>query len=423
MAFDVAGAMRYAQPVSSMYEGRALRQAEQVNAQNLRLGAQSEELNALKIEAAKKPNAEETRAAESHQIERAKEFMTAGRELHAQTYALYDGLVKGGQSKEDAQVAAQAVWDKNRRMVAETFGEDFAVQLDDDGQWTPEESLAGMQKADEFLKQLNPSPNTSMTGPLQELEAINRAREGRGEEPLDPEKYLLERRQNSADLQAYNQYLSQLEPGATALSLDDYKAMSAGKVSGAETRSKTTEQRLTTQIDEGFAAADALPIIRRGIELLDQGVKTGGWNALKLWAGNRLGVTGADEGELSANLGKAVLSQLRATFGAQFTEREGSRLAEIEAGFGKSTEANRRLLQQAFQLVERTAQRGIIAARRTGDDETARMMEEAMNERIEYGEESDSAATSVDEYSEGDVVTNPQTGERLVLRDNKWVKE
>src|SRR5688500_10646556 len=120
MAFNVAGAMRYAQPVSGMYEGRALRQAEQINEQNLRLGAQSEEINAIKIADAKNPklSPEEIRASESHQIKRAQEFMTAGRELHAQTYSLYEEMVKGGRSKEDAQVAAQAVWDKNRRMVA-----------------------------------------------------------------------------------------------------------------------------------------------------------------------------------------------------------------------------------------------------------------------------------------------------------------
>jgi hypothetical protein len=162
MAFNVAGAMQYARPVDAMYEGRALRQAEQVNAQNLRLGAQEEEMNALKLDAAKnpKPSPEELRASESHQMKRATEFMTSARELHAQTYALYDSLVKGGQSKEDAQTAAQAVWDRNRKMVADSFGKDFAVQLDDDGVWTPEESLAGMQKADELLAQLKGGGDT-----------------------------------------------------------------------------------------------------------------------------------------------------------------------------------------------------------------------------------------------------------------------
>jgi hypothetical protein len=416
MPFDIAGAMRYAQPVTSMYEGMARRQ-------DLRLGAQAEEMNALKIEAAKNPapSPEELRAAEAHKVKRTQDFISAGRELHAQTYALYDQVVKSGRSEEDALAAAQAVWNRNRKLVAESFGKDFALQLDDDGVWTPEEGLAGMQKADDLLKQLNPSANTNLTGPLQELEAINRARAERGEPPRDPEEYLEGRRQTSADLQAYNQYLSQLPPGAQALSLEDYTAQSAGKVTGAQARSRTGEERMAAQIDEGFAAADSLPVIRRGLELLDQGVKTGGWNALKLWASNRLGVTGADQGELSANLGKAVLSQLRSTFGAQFTEREGARLAEIEAGFGKSTEANRRLLQQAFQLVERTARRGVLAARRSGDEETARMIEESMNERLDYDREPESSDAG--DYAEGDVVVNPDTGERLVLRNNEWVKE
>jgi hypothetical protein len=156
MAFNIAGAMQYAQPVTSFQQGRAMRLANATGEQNLRLGAQAEELNALELDAARnpQPTPEELRARESHQIKRAQEFMTAGRELHATTYALYEELVKGGRSKEDAQVAAQAVWDKNRRMVAETFGKDFAVQLDDDGVWTPEESLAGMKQADDMLKQL-----------------------------------------------------------------------------------------------------------------------------------------------------------------------------------------------------------------------------------------------------------------------------
>lgn len=153
----------------------------------------------------------------------------------------------------------------------------------------------------------------------------------------------------------------------------------------AGTRGQLTAQRWATQIDEGFAAADSLPVLRRGLELLkDVGIETGGLDALKLWASNRLGVTGADEGELSANLGKAVLAQLRSTFGAQFTEREGARLAEIEAGFGKSTAANTRLLEQAYQLVERTAKRGINAARSAGDNDSAQMIEDAMNFRITY---------------------------------------
>lgn len=191
------------------------------------------------------------------------------------------------------------------------------------------------------------------------------------------------------DLEGGRAVLNRLTGQVEMLSTADQETQAAAQRREAEqlagTRGQTTAQRWATQIDEGFAAADSLPVLRRGLELLKGGIETGGWDAVKLWASNRLGVTGADEGELSANLGKAVLAQLRSTFGAQFTEREGARLAEIEAGFGKSTAANIRLLEQAAQLVERTAKRGITAAKNAGDDDAARMIEEALSFRITYG--------------------------------------
>lgn len=151
---------------------------------------------------------------------------------------------------------------------------------------------------------------------------------------------------------------------------------------------KTQTERLSLHIDAGISAADSLPVINRALELLDS-VKTGGIDAAKLAATNFLGVTGADESELSNNLGKAVLSQLRATFGAQFTEREGARLDALEANFGKSTEGNKRILQQVKKLVERAARRGIDAAERTGDkfsaDEIRRSMDMKLSPQSQQG--------------------------------------
>ena len=74
------------------------------------------------------------------------------------------------------------------------------------------------------------------------------------------------------------------------------------------------------------------------------------------------GVESADEGELAQNLGKAVLSQLRKTFGAQFTQREGERLNEIEANFGKSPESNLRQLKNLLAFNEEFYRQGVVAA-------------------------------------------------------------
>jgi hypothetical protein len=151
----------------------------------------------------------------------------------------------------------------------------------------------------------------------------------------------------------------------------------ASAVAGATASGKGGAERQQKFIDAGQEAADALATVRRGISLLDE-VSTGGVDAVKLRATNLFGVTGADEAELSANLGKAVLSQLRATFGAAFTEREGARLAEIEAGFGKSTEGNKRLLQQAEKILDRAARRGIDAADQAGDKFSANEIRKAL---------------------------------------------
>lgn len=154
------------------------------------------------------------------------------------------------------------------------------------------------------------------------------------------------------------------------------EATATGKAKGAG-----STERAQLAIDEGIDAAKGAAVVRRGLELLQE-VKTGGFNAVALRAKQLFGVESGDEAELSANLGKAVLSQLRATFGAQFTEKEGDRLAKIEAGFGKSTEGNRRLLNQTMQLIERAAKRGIKAAATMEDYRAAAEIQELLDFRL-----------------------------------------
>lgn len=189
-------------------------------------------------------------------------------------------------------------------------------------------------------------------------------------------------------------------PLQTPLTTLPNQAAGAQRIKQAEATGSTTgttqTTRYSTQIDNGLQAADSTAILRRGLELLDS-VKTGGIDAAKLKATNLFGVTGADEAELSANLGKAVLSQLRSTFGSQFTEREGQRLQEIEAGFGKSTEGNRRLLDQAQKMVTRIAERGIRAAEASGDTETAQEIRDSL--KFSIGEQKPSASGVPDDIN------------------------
>lgn len=130
---------------------------------------------------------------------------------------------------------------------------------------------------------------------------------------------------------------------------------------GARTEATETSQRNSALVARGVAAAESTANIRRALTLLDK-VKTGGIAAISLAAQSRLGIEGADAGELSNSLGKSVLSQLRETFGAAFTESEGLRLERIEAGFGKSLATNRRLLAKALRIAENTAKRAAKVA-------------------------------------------------------------
>ncbi len=154
-------------------------------------------------------------------------------------------------------------------------------------------------------------------------------------------------------------------------------------------------------IQDGLDAADSLPTVLRGIELLDS-IDTGGFNNAALRAKQFFGIESADEAELSSSLGKAILSQLRSTFGAQFTEREGERLERIESNFGKSTAGNKRLLQQTEQILRRAIKRAQRAAERAGDDIAAEELEEALNFKLtvegEPEQKNDDGSVNVGEY-------------------------
>jgi len=146
------------------------------------------------------------------------------------------------------------------------------------------------------------------------------------------------------------------------------RGVTLAQASSAARATGSAEARRTQKtINEGVEAVQGIPILRRGLQLLER-VETGGIDAVRLRAKELFGIEGADEGELSANLGRAVLGQLRETFGAAFTEREGARLERMSAGFGKSPVSNKRLLRQALVLIQGASDRGLRAAGRAGDD-------------------------------------------------------
>ena len=191
-------------------------------------------------------------------------------------------------------------------------------------------------------------------------------------------------------------------------------------------------ERINTQIDDGLRVADTLPILNRTMDLLKE-IETGGINNVKIKAKSLFGVESAEEGLLSANLGKAVLGQLRDTFGAQFTEREGARLDRISARMESSNESNMGQLQQAIEIATNAAYRGINAAEEAGDTFTAQQIRDAM--RFNLGDDALGAyfgvsqntiatPTMIPDGEEGQIIYDGlPSGASYVLPDNTVMKK
>ncbi len=167
--------------------------------------------------------------------------------------------------------------------------------------------------------------------------------------------------------------------GETAGEQSQRKILEAGDKASATGQAKRQQEFISAGLD----AADGIGSVKRAIDLLDAGVKSGGFTPQQFAAARRFGVENPEQGELSFLLGKAVLSQLKATFGAAFTAAEGDRLERIEANLGNSPQTNLRLLNRTFETLERAARRGIEVAKAEGDDFSAREMELLLQEARE----------------------------------------
>lgn len=165
-----------------------------------------------------------------------------------------------------------------------------------------------------------------------------------------------------------------------AAKLEQKKKESDIKVDEAErlVTTKSIAGRNQGYIDSGVEAADSLSNINKTLSLLGS-VKTGGFDNAALKAKQFFGIESANEAELSAGLGKAILSQLKPIFGAAFTAAEGDRLERIEANFGKSTAGNVALLKDVKRITERAARRGLRAAKKSGDQFTVDEIKKALD--------------------------------------------
>ena len=155
-------------------------------------------------------------------------------------------------------------------------------------------------------------------------------------------------------------------------------------LTGPEAEREAAQRRAVSQVDRsqgvinaGLEAAASIPVVQRSLDLLKE-VETGGYNAAAIRARSLFGVESADEGELVYNLARNVLQQLRPIFGAAFTAAEGQRLENIEAGLGRNTETNIRLLNQVLDVAQGSARKAYDRAYAEGDMNTAIEIDRAL---------------------------------------------
>ena len=183
---------------------------------------------------------------------------------------------------------------------------------------------------------------------------------------------------------------------------------------------KANTKRIQGFIDSGIEAADTAANVKRSIELLKT-VETGGIDAALLRAKQLFGIEGADEAELSTNLGKNVLAQLKPIFGSAFTVKEGEELKRIEAGFGKSTAGNIRLLERTLKIADRAARRGIAAAKDQGDAFTENEIRSSLEFKADEQPETPALQTAP-EVQEGQIIVNRKTGQRMQQVNGQFVE-
>jgi len=145
-------------------------------------------------------------------------------------------------------------------------------------------------------------------------------------------------------------------------------------------------ERSQDAIQAGLDAAQRIPKLKEAMAILDT-VPTGGMDALVLAFRQRLGITSADESKLIYELSKNVLSQLRPTFGAAFTAREGDLLQRIEANTSMSTEGNRALLQELIDALQLDVDRGRLEAKEIRDTTSLLAIDGYLEQQFNLGDD------------------------------------
>ena len=161
-----------------------------------------------------------------------------------------------------------------------------------------------------------------------------------------------------------------------------------GDVATAKRQGGLEAESANEVLETGIRQARNIGRLKDALRILDR-VETGGLAAIGLKTKRALGLTDADEGMLAYTLRMNVLKQLKPTFGAAFTAREGDLLADIQANEDPSTAANRALLEDMIRQMELDIDRAKLYAPDlgTGGERALTTMEGFMNQNFYTGDD------------------------------------
>ena len=150
MPYDIARAQQLARPFTAMYEGRRNQQASRMNEQNMRIAAQEEQMNALRLEAMQnpQPNPEEERKAAEHKVKMQQDFMEMASGFAGNMITYDDSLNATDLSEEDKDVLKQNRWASYIGQISDTFGVEFGERADQTPGYNRAEVEAWKEQAD-----------------------------------------------------------------------------------------------------------------------------------------------------------------------------------------------------------------------------------------------------------------------------------
>ncbi len=191
------------------------------------------------------------------------------------------------------------------------------------------------------------------------------------------------------------------------------------RVEAAKLMAKNRSELRRTVNEAAFKARENIPVLD-DLEQLAKLSTTGTFGEKRLALKRSFGVDVSDEEAFMAQSNRIVLAAADALKGA-LSDRENNYLEAIGPAIGKSREGNLKIIKSLKVIAENSIDRQKALRSFKGDPVDFTYSGKPLGLTPGSIDESGSAEpTGVNDYTEGSIVVNPKTGERLRLEGGSW---